>query len=247
MFDSADIATCQTTYSKTILLSIGGATYTEGGFSSSSAAVSEANLIWATFGPKQASSSALRPFGSSFVNGFDFDFEATVSNIAPFANQLRSLMNTDTSSTGRKWFLTAAPQCPYPDAADNQFLGGEVFMDAVFVQFYNNYCGSQSFVAGSSTQNNFNFATWDNWAKTVSKNPAVKVFLGVPANTGAAGSGYESPSALAPIINYCKGFSSFGGVMMWDASQAIANSGFLAGVRSDLGGSNATRRRRARL
>ncbi|MCJ1314100.1 Chitinase 1 [Agyrium rufum] len=231
---SADIVTCQSSYGKTILLSIGGATYTEGGFSSSSAAVSEANLIWAMFGPKQSGSSTLRPFGNSFVNGFDFDFEATVQNTAPFANQLRTLMNADTASSGRKWYLTAAPQCPYPDAADNSMLNGAVSFDAVFVQFYNNYCGTQSYVPGTTTQNNFDMSTWDNWAKTVSKNKSVKVFLGVPAAPGAAGSGYATPSALAPIIKYCKTFSSFGGVMSWDASQAYANSGFLPAVKSDL-------------
>ena len=103
------------------------------------------------------------------------------------------------------------------------------------IQFYNNYCGSQSYVPGSTTQNNFNFNTWDNWAKTVSKNKNVKLMLGVPAGQTAAGSGYESASQLQQVINYCKSFSSFGGVMMWDASQAIANSGFLPGISSDLG------------
>ena len=228
---AADIATCQQTYGKTILLSIGGATYTEGGFASSDDAVASANQIWATFGPQQSGSSALRPFGSSFVNGFDFDFETTVSNTPAFANQLRSLMNADTS---RSWYLTAAPQCPYPDAADNPMLNGTVAMDAVFVQFYNNYCGLQSYTPGSSTQNNFNFDTWDNWAKTVSLNPNVKVFLGVPAGQTAAGSGYEPASTLDPIIQYCKQFSSFGGVMMWDASQAVANTGFLSAVKQSL-------------
>ena len=223
----SDIATCQQNYGKTILLSIGGATYTEGGFASADDAVASANQIWATFGPQQSGSSALRPFGSSFVNGFDFDFETTVSNTAAFANQLRNLM-------GANFYLTAAPQCPYPDAADNPMLNGTVAMDAVFVQFYNNYCGVQSYVPGSSTQNNFNFDTWDNWAKTVSLNPAVKVFLGIPAGQTAAGSGYEPPATLAPIIDYCKQFSSFGGVMMWDASQAEANNGFLPAVKGDL-------------
>ena len=193
--------------------------------------MASANQIWATFGPEQSGSSALRPFGSSFVNGFDFDFETTVSNTAAFANQLRNLMNG--AGLG-PWYLTAAPQCPYPDAADNPMLNGTVGMDAVFVQFYNNYCGLQSYDAGASTQNNFNFATWDNWAKTVSLNPAVKVFLGIPAGSTAAGSGYEPPSTLGPIIDYCKQFSSFGGVMMWDASQANANSGFLSAVKQDL-------------
>ena len=71
--------------------------------------------------------------------------------MVPFANQLRSLMNADTAASGKKWFLTAAPQCPYPDSADNAMLDGAVFFDAVWVQFYNNYCGLQSFDASVST------------------------------------------------------------------------------------------------
>jgi chitinase len=228
-----DIQTCQS-LGKTILLSIGGATYSEGGFSSESAAVAGANLIWETFGPVQSGSSAPRPFGNAVVDGFDFDFEATVNNMPAFGNQLRTLFAQDTSKT---YYLTAAPQCPYPDAADNPMLDGAVYFDAIWVQFYNNYCGVQSYVAGSSTQNNFNFNTWDNWAQTVSKNPNVKVFLGVPGNTGAAGTGYMPVSSLTPVINYSKGFSSFGGVMIWDATQAYANSGFLSGVRSAVAGS----------
>lgn len=69
----------------------------------------------------------------------------------------------------------------------------------------------------------------------MSANPNVKILLGVPGGPTGAGSGYESASSLSDVINYCKTFSSFGGVMMWDASQAYANSGFLAGVASDLG------------
>ncbi|KAL2001298.1 hypothetical protein VTN02DRAFT_1940 [Thermoascus thermophilus] len=225
-----DIKACQSK-GKTIILSIGGATYSEGGFSSEDAAVAGAHLVWETFGPPKAGSSAHRPFGDASVDGFDFDFESTVSNMAPFANTLRSLMDADGS---KKYYLTAAPQCVYPDAADNSMLNGAVPFDAIWVQFYNNYCGLQAFSPGSSTQNNFNFATWDNWAKKTSKNPNVKVFVGVPANRGAAGSGYTPTADLAPIINYCKTFSSFGGVMMWDASQAYANSGFISGVKQAL-------------
>lgn len=148
-----------------------------------------------------------------------------------FANQLRSLMN---AHPYKSWILSAAPQCPYPDAADGPMLNGAVYFDIVWVQFYNNYCGVQSFTPGSNNQNNFNFATWDNWAKTVSLNPNVKVMLGVPANTGA-GAGYTSGSTLASIIAYSRSFSSFGGVMMWDMSQLYANAGFLDAVDSDLG------------
>ncbi|KAL1970816.1 hypothetical protein VTN77DRAFT_2650 [Rasamsonia byssochlamydoides] len=224
-----DIKTCQS-LGKTILLSIGGATYTEGGFTSEDAAVAGANLIWETFGPV-TNSSALRPFGDAVVDGFDFDFEATVSNMPTFGNQLRTLFSQDTS---KQYYLTAAPQCPYPDAADNPMLDGTVYFDAIWVQFYNNYCGLQSFTPGTTTQNNFNFDTWDNWAKTTSLNPNVKVFVGVPGGPTAAGSGYEPVSSLTPIIQYVKTFSSFGGIMIWDATQAWANTGFLSGIESAL-------------
>lgn len=113
-------------------------------------------------------------------------------------------------------------------------LNGGVEFDAVFVQFYNNYCGLQSFTPGDTVQNNFNFNTWDEWAKNGSANPNVKIFLGVPAGPTAAGSGYMPVSGLTPIIDYVRGFSSFGGIMMWDASQAYANSGFLPGVKGAL-------------
>jgi hypothetical protein len=97
-------------------------------------------------------------------------------------------------------------------------LDGAVYFDAVFVQFYNNYCGLGSYVAGSTTQNNFDFSTWNTWATTVSANPNVRVLLGVPGDTTAAGSGYEPLSTLEPIIEYCSQFSNFGGVMVWGKS-----------------------------
>jgi chitinase len=144
-------------------------------------------------------------------------------------------MTASSATTGKQYLLTAAPQCPYPDAADGSMLAGAVYFDAIWIQFYNNYCGLTSFTVGSTTQNDFNFATWDNWAKTVSLNPNVKVILGIPGSSTAAGSGYESGTVLADIISYSKSFSSFGGVMIWDMSQVYSNSGFLAQVSSDLG------------
>jgi chitinase len=39
---------------------------------------------------------------------------------------------------------------------------------------------------------------------------------------------------LKPIIEYSKTFSSFGGVMMWDVTQAYGNKGFLDGVAQAL-------------
>lgn len=72
---------------------------------------------------------------------------------------------------------------------------------------------------------NFNFGTWDNWAKTQSKNPNVKIYLGVPGSTSAASSGYVPYNTLTGTIDSLKSqYSSFGGVMMWDASQAYGNT-----------------------
>ena len=88
--NSEDITTCQQQYQKKIILSIGGATSSETGFSSVVEASSAADAIWEMFGPRQPQSSALRPFDDATVNGFDFDFESSVSNMAAFGNRLRT-------------------------------------------------------------------------------------------------------------------------------------------------------------
>lgn len=229
-----DIQLCQSTYQKTIMLSIGGATYTEGGFTSSAAAVSAANNVWAMFGPEQAGSTVKRPFGKAVVDGFDFDFESATQNMPPFATQLRSLMNAATTASGKSYFLSAAPQCPYPDLADDAMLNGGVDFDFIQIQFYNNYCGVSNFVVGASSQPSYNFNTWDNWARTGSANPNVKILVGIPANTGA-GAGYTSGNVLQAALAYSQGFGSFGGVMMWDMSQLYQNPGFQGEVVRYLG------------
>lgn len=61
----------------------------------------------------------------------------------------------------------------------------------------------------------------DNWAKETSPNPSVKVYIGAPAASAAAGSGYVDAATLGQIaIETRNNYSSFGGVMLWDASQA---------------------------
>lgn len=216
------------------MLSIGGATYTEGGFSSSAAAIAAANNVWAIFGPEQAGSTVKRPFGEAVIDGFDFDFESTTQNMPPFATQLRGLMTAATTAGDKPYYLSAAPQCPYPDLADNDMLNGGVSFDFIQVQFYNNYCGVSSFVVGASSQPSFNFDTWDDWARTGSANPNVKVLVGIPANTGA-GAGYTSGNVLQAALAYSQGFASFGGVMMWDMSQLYKNPGFEEEVMQYLG------------
>lgn len=61
----------------------------------------------------------------------------------------------------------------------------------------------------------------DNWARNVSPNKNAKVYIGAPASSSAAGSGYLDASSLSAIAKQMRdSFPSFGGVMLWDASQA---------------------------
>jgi chitinase len=124
--------------------------------------------------------------------------------------RLRSHFATDTS---KQYYITGAPQCPFPDAMMGTVIDAVGF-DAVNVQFYNNYC--------STTSSSFNFNTWDNWAKNTSPNKNVKVLLGLPGSADAAGSGYVPFAQLQPIVqNLYQTYSSFGGVMIWGKKHII--------------------------
>ena len=200
----------------------------------------------ATYGNQQSSTSIYgrslearktstnyRPFGEASVDGIDLDFESPNSNMVPFVNRLRELMDAESD---KHYYLTAAPQCPYPDLAGKDFLNGPgaVHLDALWVQFYNNPCGLDSFKPDTDSQDEFNFKTWDDWAHNTSKNKDVKVLLGVPASEGAAHTGFVPTKDLKPVINYTEQFDSFGGVMMWDIGQAYVNKGILGSVRETL-------------
>ncbi|KAG6893007.1 hypothetical protein C0993_002287, partial [Termitomyces sp. T159_Od127] len=61
----------------------------------------------------------------------------------------------------------------------------------------------------------------DDWAKNVAVNKNVKIYIGAPAASTAAGSGYVDAATLGSIAKATRAaYSSFGGIMLWDASQA---------------------------
>ena len=98
------------------------------------------------------------------------------------------------------------------------------------VQFYNNPCGLTHFGEAS----NWNFGIWDQWARN-SRNPNVKVFIGAPASTSAAGSGFVDVAKLKSIsVEMRRKFPSFGGVMLWDASQSEKNGNYGSQIKSAL-------------
>ncbi|KAF9452543.1 carbohydrate-binding module family 5 protein [Macrolepiota fuliginosa MF-IS2] len=226
---ASDITACQAK-GKIITLSLGGATGSVG-FSSDSQAETFAQTIWDMF---LGGSSSTRPFGSAVLDGVDLDIEGGSSDHYPaFVNRIRSLA----SGNSKKYYVTAAPQCVYPDGALGGVLNSANF-DAIYEQnpiishrFYNNPCGLQNFNSAS----NWDFGIWDNWARTISPNPNVKVYIGAPASSSAAGGGYVSPDTLSNIaVQMRKSFPSFGGVMLWDASQAYANGRYDKTIKNAL-------------
>ncbi|KAI0058757.1 glycoside hydrolase [Artomyces pyxidatus] len=220
-FLASQIEQCQKN-GKIVTLSLGGATG-QVGFSSDSIAKSFADKIWNLF---LGGSSSTRPFGKAVLDGVDLDIESgSPDHYAAFVNQIRA----HATGASKRYYVTAAPQCPYPDASIGEALN-EASFDAVYVQFYNNYCGL-------NYPNDYNFATWDNWAKTKSANKDIKVYIGAAASAGAAGDGYVGASTLASFAKDAqKTWSSFGGVMLWDASEAAKNNNYDKAIKGIMTG-----------
>lgn len=228
-----DIITCQQTYKKKIILSLGGGVKGYTGFNSTTDASKFADKVWAMFGNKW---SYYRPFGEAIVDGFDLDLEfGPPTGYDTVAYRLRQLMDQDKARTGKRWILTGAPQCPHPDPLLDGALKTVAF-DAIFVQFYNNpSCQATNWALGKDQNSNsgFNFGMWDAYAKK-SKNPNMKVFLALPLS-GKIASGYVSSTTAASIIGDIKKYTNFGGFAGWDASLTDLNAGYVSVIKKALG------------
>ena len=111
------------------------------------------------------------------------------------------------SNKGMKVYLTAAPQCPFPDA----WVGGALktgLFDYVWVQFYNNPPCQYSSGSISNLED-----AWKQWTSDI---PATKIFLGLPAAPAAAGSGFTPVVDLtSQVLPAIKNSHKYGGVMLW--------------------------------
>ncbi|KAG6820424.1 hypothetical protein H0H93_000670 [Arthromyces matolae] len=260
-FLAADIEACQAN-GKIVTLSLGGATGAAS-FSSASQAQAFADTIWNLF---LGGSSSTRPFGAAVLDGIDLDIEGGgTAYFDSFINQIRS----HASGASKKYYVTAAPQCPYPDAYLGTVLN-EVAFDAVYVQcmlisgfILRSQLITLSVVLQISSVSQilpvrhectltfqpivttttagfritaWDFSLWDTWAKTVAINSNVKVYIGAPASSTAAGSGYVDAATLGSIAQSTRSsYSSFGGIMLWDASQAYANGRYDTAVKNAMG------------
>ncbi|KAL4279182.1 hypothetical protein GQ457_03G024020 [Hibiscus cannabinus] len=195
---SSDIKSCQAKGIK-VMLSIGGGA---GSYylASSDDARQVATYLWNNFLGGQAVS---RPFGDAVLDGIDFDIEGgTNQHWDDLARYLSGYSKPDT-----KVYLTAAPQCPFPDA----WVGGALktgLFDYVWVQFYNNPPCQYTPDDIGNLEN-----SWKNWTTDI---PATKIFLGLPASPEAAGSGFIPVSDLtSQVLSAIKGSAKYGGIMLW--------------------------------
>lgn len=122
-------------------------------------------------------------------------------------------MSADTS---KRYYISAAPQCPIPD--ESIPLESMQAMDFVFVQWYNNpmcNAGTPGFLES--------FKAWSTQLSKKSGGP--KLYIGLPGCPECAGSGYLDASKLNLTLAIVKGanVTNFGGVMVWDGPNALAN------------------------
>ena len=198
---SSDIKTCQASGVK-VLLSIGGGA---GSYflKSDDDAKQVATYLWNNF---LGGSSPSRPLGDAVLDGIDFDIEGgTNQHWGELARYLKR--HSGKGKRGKKVYLTAAPQCPFPDSWIGDALKTGLF-DYVWVQFYNNPPCQYSSGDITNLEN-----AWKQWTSDI---PATKIFLGLPASPDAAGSGFiPTDDLISQVLPAIKGSSKYGGVMLW--------------------------------
>ncbi|KAK6353295.1 hypothetical protein TWF696_005267 [Orbilia brochopaga] len=212
-----DVAYCQS-IGKKILLSIGGGAGVYH-LETAEQAQQAADDIWSAFGPVDPLWTYGRPFGDAIVDGFDLDLEqdaASAENYRLFALALRAKF---VSAPGQ-FYLSAAPQCIYPDANLQPVLDG-VCLDYIFVQFYNNpSCRPSNILSSDDTIRQHQSDNFGNWNALAENNPCPGTtwYLGLLAQTSS--DDYTSQSELTGILGAIQSQSRFGGIMLWEATFA---------------------------
>lgn len=138
-----------------------------------------------------------------------------------YAQLVKSLRELEKTAGAKKYLITGAPQCPFPDASLGPKAGtalgdqGDEF-DHVYVQFYNNFCHT-----GDEAQFYPNMDKWLEFAANAAKamdsfsivlknrkrslGGGPKIFVGMPSATGGAGDPkyYRKPEEVAKIYEVC--------------------------------------------
>lgn len=210
-----EIQTCQANGVQ-VLLSLGGA---NGAYSLPSQAVAQSigQNLWDAYG-NTSGGTVPRPFGSTFVNGWDFDLESNDGS-EYYPDLISTLRSNFASDPAHTYYITGAPQCPVPEPNMGAIVTAAQF-DYLWVQFYNNPSCSYP-----------NALNYDEWVSYLSGSPSsqAKLLLGVPAaelaatGTASGAAYYQSPDVLAGTVATFDTHRNWGGIMMWDAGFSDAN------------------------
>ena len=102
-----------------------------------------------------------------------------------------------------------------------------------FIQFYNTGSCSASSYFSQSSGNNISYAAWVSYIQSINDanvNPNVKLYIGLPAGTGASNSDsyvLTVPQAKTLATGLAKDFPhQFGGIMLWDATFSAQNTAY---------------------
>ncbi|KAK3192823.1 Endochitinase 3 [Lecanicillium sp. MT-2017a] len=206
---------------KLVLISMGGARdYADVRLSSDSQGEDTAEMIWNLFlgGTKNPE---LRPFGNATLDGVDFDNESDQSTgYMAMTKTFRSKFENDTS---KKYYLTAAPQCPFPD--DSAIIKVYQQLDYVWVQYYNNdVC--------NIARSGFNAAV-KRWSKAIGN---AKLVIGALASDADGDEGYVDHATFNKSIAEVQNMNlpNFGGAMLWDAQLASQNGDYQKNLKAML-------------
>jgi chitinase len=130
-------------------------------------------------------------------------------------------LRTHYETASKHYYLSSAPQCPFPDASDPPAL--LLLCDFVWVQFYNNppcEIGSAGFDASIKQ-----------WSAALEASTLVskpRLYVGAPAFSEAGVSAYAhigNAEGMMGIANSVEkmGLNNFGGVMFWDGPEGMLN------------------------
>ena len=128
------------------------------------------------------------------------------------ASRMRSNFAQDTSKT---YYLTAAPQCPFPDVSMPLDVCSQ--MDYVWVQFYNNgNCdiGQPGFLGAVTS-----------WSQGIGD---AKLFVGGLGAPVQGNTGYVDSFIFRGVLSQVKalGLANYGGAMLWEAQMSAMNGNY---------------------
>ncbi|KAI7279151.1 glycoside hydrolase [Hortaea werneckii] len=231
-----DVQDCQTKYNTKIFLSLGGGYPNNYYITDDASGEGFADFLWGAFGPVSANNGQPRPWGNVVVDGFDFDIESEISpaptdvvgdyrssGYAAMINHFQNDLYPQDSS--KQYYISGSPQCVIPDAHFTTVMA-EASFDFLWIQFYNTpQCSARAGVNNLNGQGS-NDITFSGWENSPSKNPNIKLYLGLPADEAAANDDfyYLSLSEAQQLLAEFATDAKFGGVMLWEATYNMNNT-----------------------